>query len=104
MLTYRILSLSTPKYINEGYLHFEPSQDAHNTHTDRTHLHIVTCISVAREQQGKHIAAKKNSWPKTGKGLSIVKQRACKQPSGGCLTTISDVDCWQRAVNKFLQQ
>jgi hypothetical protein len=38
--------------------------------------YIVTCISVARKQLGKHILVKKNSWPKIDKGLSIAKQRA----------------------------
>jgi hypothetical protein len=28
---------------------------------------IVTCISVAREQLGKQVPAKKNSWPRIGK-------------------------------------
>jgi hypothetical protein len=37
---------------------------------------IVTCISIAREQLGKHVPAKKNSWPTIGKGLSIARQRA----------------------------
>jgi hypothetical protein len=32
---------------------------------------IVTCISVARKQLGKHVPVKKNSWPTTRKGLSI---------------------------------
>jgi hypothetical protein len=36
--------------------------------------YIVTCISVAREQLGKYVAAKKNSWPTIGKGLSIARQ------------------------------
>jgi hypothetical protein len=34
---------------------------------------IVTCICVAREQLGKHVPAKKNSWPTTGKGLSMAR-------------------------------
>jgi hypothetical protein len=37
-------------------------------------IHIVTFISVAREQLGKHIPVKKNSWPAIGKGLSIARQ------------------------------
>jgi hypothetical protein len=37
---------------------------------------IATCISVAREQLSKHVPAKKYSWPTTGKGISIAKQRA----------------------------
>jgi hypothetical protein len=43
-----------------------------------TYLHfiIVTCISVAREELGKHVPEKKNSWPTRGKGLSIARQRA----------------------------
>jgi hypothetical protein len=28
---------------------------------------IVTCISVAREQLGKHVPAKTNTWPTIGK-------------------------------------
>jgi hypothetical protein len=55
--------------------------------------YIVTCISVAREQLGKHVPAKKNSWPTIGKGLSIARQRTCEQPPAGCFTTISDFYC-----------
>jgi hypothetical protein len=42
------------------------------------YVHIVTCrcISDAREQIGKHVPAKKNSWPTKGKGISIARQRA----------------------------
>jgi hypothetical protein len=60
---------------------------------DERILHTVTCIAVAREQLGKHVPAKKKSWPTTGKGLSIARQQTCKQPSAGCVTTISDVYC-----------
>jgi hypothetical protein len=38
--------------------------------------YIVTCISVAREQVGTHVPAKKNFWSTIGKGLSIARQRA----------------------------
>jgi hypothetical protein len=40
-----------------------------------TFNNIVTSISVAREQLGKHVPAKKNSWSTIGKGLSIARQR-----------------------------
>jgi hypothetical protein len=40
------------------------------------YIYIVTCISVAREQLGKHLPAKKNCWPTIGKVLSIDRQRA----------------------------
>jgi hypothetical protein len=33
---------------------------------------IVTCISVAREQLGKHVPAKTNSWPTIGKVFPIL--------------------------------
>jgi hypothetical protein len=36
----------------------------------------VTCVSVAREQIGKHVTAKINSLPPTGKGISIARQLA----------------------------
>jgi hypothetical protein len=52
---------------------------------------FVVCISVAMEQLGKHIIAKKNSRPTISKGISIARQWICKQPSAGCVTTISDV-------------
>jgi hypothetical protein len=32
----------------------------------------VTCISIAREQLGKHIPAKKNSWQTIGKGFPLL--------------------------------
>jgi hypothetical protein len=38
--------------------------------------YIVTCISVASEQLGKHVPENKNSWQTIGKGLSIARQRA----------------------------
>jgi hypothetical protein len=38
--------------------------------------YILIYISVAREQLGKHVPAKKNSWPTIGKWLSIASQRA----------------------------
>jgi hypothetical protein len=60
---------------------------------------IVTCISVAREQLAKHVPAKKNSWPAIGKGLSIARQRTCKQLSAGCVTKISDVCCLATSNN-----
>jgi hypothetical protein len=40
------------------------------------YINIVTCISFAREQLGKHVPAKKNSWPKIDKGLSVTRQRS----------------------------
>jgi hypothetical protein len=36
----------------------------------------VTCIFVATEQLDKHVPAKKNSSPTTGKGPFIARQRA----------------------------
>jgi hypothetical protein len=52
-------------------------------------INIITCMSVAREQLGKHVPERKNSWPTTGKELSIAKQRTCKQTSVGRVTTSS---------------
>jgi hypothetical protein len=48
---------------------------------------VVTCVSVAKEQLGKHVSAKKNSWPTLGKGFSIVRQRTenkFRQHQGPC--------------------
>jgi hypothetical protein len=39
------------------------------------YISIVTCISVAREQLGKHLPAKTNSWSEVDKELSVARQR-----------------------------
>jgi hypothetical protein len=52
---------------------------------------IVTCISVTREQLGKHVPVKKNSWPTIGKEISIARQRTGKLFLTGCVRTMADV-------------
>jgi hypothetical protein len=36
---------------------------------------IVTCISIAREQLGKHLPAKKNSWLTIGKNSFLLPDK-----------------------------
>jgi hypothetical protein len=56
-------------------------------------FHIVTCISVAREQLGKHVPAKKNSWPTIGKLLFIARQRAVNKFRQQCRPCLLCVPC-----------
>jgi hypothetical protein len=63
----------------------------------------VTCISVVREQLGKHVPTKKNSWPTIGEGLSIVRQRAVNNLQLNVLQQYQTPIARQLAVNKFLQ-
>jgi hypothetical protein len=52
----------------------------HTQGINKPYFHnIVISVSVAREQVGKHVPAKKNSWPTIGKGLSIARQRAVNE-------------------------
>jgi hypothetical protein len=47
-------------------------KSSHNSPSENT----VTSKSIGREQLGKHVPAKKNSWPTIGKEISIARQRA----------------------------
>jgi hypothetical protein len=64
----------------------------------------VIYISVARKQLGKHVPAKKNSWPTIGKGLSIASKGPVNNHQLGALQQHQTSIARQRAVNKLCQK
>jgi hypothetical protein len=69
-------------------------------HTQQTN--IITCISIAREQLGKHVAAKNNSWPIIV--FTLPDNRPINNLQLGALQQYKTSIVRQRSVNKFRQQ